>query len=104
LVKYRSPSSALVDSTPHEVWFGKKPLFLHLNFFGYDAFVHVPMEKRNKLDNKTINCIFIGYKDGMQENKLWDLVLRNFFNSREVIFREFRGTSRIEEIQIKKEP
>jgi hypothetical protein len=79
-------------------------LLLHLRFFGYDAFLHVPKEKRNKLDTKTINCIFIGYKDGMKENKLWDLVLRKTVYSRCALFGEVRGTSRIEEAQIKKEP
>jgi hypothetical protein len=58
--------------TPHEVWFGKKPSLSHLIFFGCDAFVHVPKEKRNKLDNKALKCIFIGYKDGMKGYKLWD--------------------------------
>ena len=40
-----SPSSALEDKTPHEVWTGKKPSLSHLRVFGCDAYVHVPMEK-----------------------------------------------------------
>jgi hypothetical protein len=57
-----SLSSVLVDTTPHEVWSGKKPLVSHLNVFGYDGFLHVPKEKRKKLDKKKFKCIFIGYK------------------------------------------
>ena len=38
----RSPSSALDDKTPHEVWSGKKPSFQHVRVFGCDAYVHVP--------------------------------------------------------------
>jgi len=78
----RSSSSTLVDSIPHddwiphEVWFGKNPSLSHLTFFGCDAFGHVPKEKRNKLENKEIKCIFISYKDGMKGYKLWDLVMR----------------------------
>jgi hypothetical protein len=72
----RSPSSVLVNSTPHEVWLGKKPSLSHLKVFGYDTFVHVPEEKRNKLDNKAIKCIFINYKEGMKGFNLWDPVLR----------------------------
>jgi hypothetical protein len=49
--------------TPHEVWLSKKPSFSHLKLFGCDAFVHVPKEKKSKLDNKAIKCIFIGYKE-----------------------------------------
>jgi transposase InsO family protein len=56
-----SPLSVLVETTPHEVWFGKKPSVSHLKLFGCDAFVHVPKEKRSKLDKKAVKCIFTGY-------------------------------------------
>jgi hypothetical protein len=48
-----SLSLTLVDMTPHEVWFGKKPSFSHLKVFGCDAFVHVPKEKRRKMGNES---------------------------------------------------
>jgi hypothetical protein len=44
----RSPSSALVDSTPHEVWFGNKPSLSHLIVFGCDTFVHFPRKRGTK--------------------------------------------------------
>ena len=66
----RSPSSALDDTTPHEVWSGKKPSLQHLRVFGCDAYVHVPKENRSKLDKKAEKCIFIGYKDGVKGYKL----------------------------------
>eukprot|EP00253_Pinus_taeda_P022018 PITA_22018 len=56
----RSPSSALEDRTPQEVWAGKKPSLSHLRVFGCDAYVHVPKENRTKLDSKSEKCIFIG--------------------------------------------
>jgi hypothetical protein len=37
----RSPSSALDDKTPQEVWTGKKPSLTHLKVFGCEAYVHV---------------------------------------------------------------
>jgi len=40
----RSPCKAL-DSTPYEVWIGKKPSVSHLRVFGCEAFVYVPKEK-----------------------------------------------------------
>jgi hypothetical protein len=49
----------LVESTTHQVWFGKKPSLSHLKLFGCDAFVNVPKEERNKLDNKVVKFIFI---------------------------------------------
>jgi hypothetical protein len=61
-----APSLMLVNTTKHEVWSSKKPSVSHLKVFGCDAFVHVPKEKRSKLDKKEVNCIFIGYKEGMK--------------------------------------
>eukprot|EP00253_Pinus_taeda_P028451 PITA_28451 len=56
----RSPSSGLENKTPREVWTGKKPSLSHLRVFGCDAYVHVPKEKRTKLDSKYEKCIIIG--------------------------------------------
>jgi hypothetical protein len=63
-------SSALVDMTPHEVWSGDKRSVSHIKVFGSDQFVHVPKEKRSKLDKKEFKCIFIGYKEGMKGYKI----------------------------------
>jgi hypothetical protein len=65
-----SPSSVIVDTTPHEVWLDKNPSVSHLKVFSCDAFVHVPKEKRSKLDKKATKCIFIGNKEGMKGYKL----------------------------------
>eukprot|EP00253_Pinus_taeda_P009575 PITA_09575 len=70
----RSPSSALEDKTPQEVWSGKKHSLSHLRVFGCDAYVHVTKEKRTKLDSKSEKCIFIGtVKEAVdsKEGKLW---------------------------------
>ena len=65
-----SPSLVLEDKTPHQVWTGKKPSLSHLRVFGCDAYVHVPKQKRTKLDNKSERCIFIGYKDALKGYKI----------------------------------
>jgi hypothetical protein len=99
-----SPSSTLVDSTPHEVWSGNKPSLSHLKVFGYDAFVHVPKEKRSKLDKKVVKCIFIGYKEGMKGYKLWDPASRKIVYSRDVVFRDVGRKSESEVVQTKNNP
>ena len=86
----RSPSSALEDKTPQEVWTGKKPSLSHLRVFGCDAYVHVPKENRTKLDSKSEKCIFIGYKDGLKGYKFWNPVTRKVVYSRDVVFREVK--------------
>jgi hypothetical protein len=90
----RSPSSALDDKTPHEVWSGKKPSIQHLRVFGCDAYVHVPKENRSKLDNKAEKCIFIGYKDGVKGYKIWNPETKKIVYSRDVFFREVKDVSK----------
>jgi hypothetical protein len=92
----RSPSSALDDTTPHEVWSRKKPSLQHLRVFGCDAYVHVPKENRSKLDNKDEKCIFIGYKDGVKGYKLWNPETKKTIYSRDVVFREVKDVSKKE--------
>ena len=40
----------------HELYFGTKPNLRHLRVFGSIAYVHVPNEKRRKLDAKAAKC------------------------------------------------
>ena len=47
----------------HELYFGTKPNLRHLRVFGSIAYVHVPKEKRRKLDVKVEKCILVGYSD-----------------------------------------
>ena len=47
--------------SPHELYFGKKPNLGHLRVFVIVAYVHVPKEKRRKLDAKAEKCILVGY-------------------------------------------
>jgi hypothetical protein len=100
----RSPSSALDDKTPHEVWYGKKPSLQHLRVFGCDAYVHVPKENRSRLDKKAKKCIFIGYKDGVKGYKLWNLETKKTVYSRDVVFREVKDVSKQEFLPMQDEP
>eukprot|EP00253_Pinus_taeda_P034865 PITA_34865 len=86
----RSPSSTLEDKTPKDVWTGKKPFLSHLRVFGCDAYLHVPKEKRTKLDSKFEKYIFIGHKDGLKGYKLWNPVTRKVVYGRDVVFREVK--------------
>eukprot|EP00253_Pinus_taeda_P005855 PITA_05855 len=98
----RSPSLALEDKTPQEVWTGKKPSLSHLRVFGCDAYVHVPKEKQTKLDSKSKKCILIGYKDGLKGDKLWNPITRKVVYNRDVVLREVKDVIKHEVQQ--KEP
>src|SRR5512140_1053385 len=51
--------SKSVETTPYELWFGKKPKLSFLKVWGCDAYVkkHQP----DKLEPKSEKCVFIGY-------------------------------------------
>jgi len=91
----RSPTSALVGKIPMEVWSGKKPSIRHLRVFGCEAYAHVPREKRSKLENKAIKCIFIGYDVSVKGYKLWDPMDENVLYRRSVIFIELTPSSTV---------
>ena len=86
----RSPTSTLIDKTPQEVWTDKKPFIKHMKVFGCDAYVHVPKEKRIKLDNKDEKCFFIGYKYYLKGFNIWNHVTKKIVYSRDIVFREVK--------------
>jgi hypothetical protein len=53
--------SALGFKTPEEMFTGKKPEVSHLKIFGCPVFIHIPKEKRNKLEPFEKKGIFVGY-------------------------------------------
>jgi hypothetical protein len=54
----RAPSKS-VKTTPHELWFGKKPKLSFLKVWGCDAYVK--RLQPDKLEPKADKCVFIGY-------------------------------------------
>jgi len=67
-LKNRSPTSA-VTTTPYELWHGVKPNLSNLRIIGSTAYVHVPKEKRTKLDTHSHKGILIDY-EGMNQYKI----------------------------------
>ncbi|HEY0222472.1 MAG TPA: DDE-type integrase/transposase/recombinase, partial [Lactovum miscens] len=47
--------------TPFELWNKRKPDLSHLRTFGCKAFAHIPKQKRTKLNDTSIEGIFVGY-------------------------------------------
>ena len=60
-VQNRLCHSALGFKTPKEMYIGKKPEVIHLKIFGFPIYVHIPKEKRTKLDPFGNKGIFVGY-------------------------------------------
>jgi hypothetical protein len=60
-VQNRLSHNALGFKTPKEMFIGKKPEVSHLKIFGCLVFIHIPKEKRNKLEPSGKKGIFVGY-------------------------------------------
>lgn len=59
----RSPTLAVKEMTPKEMWSGEKPYVEHFRVFGCVGYVHVPDVKRTKLENKSVSCVLLGVSD-----------------------------------------
>jgi hypothetical protein len=59
-LKNRSPIT-VVSTTPYEAWHGVKPDLSHLRILGSTAYIHIPKEKRIKLDTHSYKGILVGY-------------------------------------------
>jgi hypothetical protein len=59
----KSPHKILGNKTPEEVFIGKKPKVSHLRIFCCRVFIHVPKEKRTKLEPSGNKGTFIGYSE-----------------------------------------
>jgi hypothetical protein len=49
------------ETTPYEIWVGRKPSLSYLRTWGYLAKVNVPTTKKRKLGPKMVDCVFLGY-------------------------------------------
>jgi len=64
----RTPITTVHGMTFEEKFIDKKPDVSHLRVFGYITYVHVPNEKRSKLDPKVEKCIFIQHSSEQKKN------------------------------------
>ena len=62
-VQNRCHHAILDQKTPEEVFSGVKPDGGHLRIFGCTVYVHVPKEKRTKMEPSGKKGIFIGYSE-----------------------------------------
>ncbi|KAL6312715.1 hypothetical protein AAG906_024673 [Vitis piasezkii] len=64
----------VLNRTPYEAWYGRKPWVSHLKVFGSVAYTLIDSHNRSKLDEKSVKCIFIGYCSQSKGYKLYNLV------------------------------
>ena len=65
-VQNRLPHRAIGNKTPEELFTGKKPEVSNFRIFGCPVYVHVPKDKRTKLDPSGRKGIFVGYDESVK--------------------------------------
>ena len=70
-VQNRISHNALGIKTPEEMFTGKKPELSHLKIFGYPVYIHIPKEKRTKLDPSGKKGIFVLYYEDSEAFRIY---------------------------------
>ncbi len=84
----RTPTTVVHGMTPEEKFTRKKPDVSHLIVFGCITYVHVPNEKRSKLDPKAKKCIFIRHSSKQKGYRCFNSSTWKLQVSRNVVFDE----------------
>lgn len=99
-VQNRIPHKSLDNTTPEEVFTGKKLSVDHLRTFGSPAYIHVLKDKRKKLDLTSIKGIFVGYSLSSKAYRIYIKEGRQIEVSRDVIFDENQVYKKSKDIPI----
>ncbi|KAJ4789254.1 polyprotein [Rhynchospora pubera] len=83
-----SPTKAVMNMTPFEAWFGRKPSVSHLRVFGCIAYTLVNAQNRKKLDAKSEKWVFLGYCIQSKGYRLYNHVTNKIIVSRNIMFDE----------------
>ena len=107
-VQNRGPHRVLGNKTPEEMFSREKPEVSHLRIFGCPVYIHVPKEKRSKLEPSGRKGIFVGYSESSKAFRVYIPGFKQIETSRDVTFDEDTAFSRsrsnhVEEV-LDKEP
>ncbi|MBW0523649.1 hypothetical protein O181_063364 [Austropuccinia psidii MF-1] len=96
----RIPNSRTGTMTPLELWCGRRPQPKRIFPFGAKAIVHIPIEKRGKLDDRGKLCQLIGFQDDSQGYFFWDDNNKKVLNSNHVKFIDFSTNEQSDKMKI----
>ena len=78
----------LGNKTPKEIFTGERPEVRHLRIFGFLVYVHVPKDKRSKLEPLRNKGIFVGYNESSKEYRVYISSYKQIETSIDVTFDE----------------
>jgi hypothetical protein len=69
-IQNKCPHAILKDKTPEEVFSRIKPEVGHLRIFGCPVYIHVPKEKRTKMEPSGKKGVFVGYSENSKAYRI----------------------------------
>ncbi|GJY45093.1 zinc finger, CCHC-type containing protein [Tanacetum coccineum] len=84
----RVPTRALVDETPYEALYNRKPNLENLRIFGCTAYAKITIPHLQKLEDRSIPMIYLGIEEGSKAYRLYDPKGNRKHVSRDVKFME----------------
>jgi hypothetical protein len=98
-IQHRCPHAILKDKTPEEVFSRIKPEVGHLRIFGCPMYIHVPKEKRTKMEPSDKKGVFVGYSENSKAYRIYVPGQRQIEVSRDVTFHEEFTFNKSRELQ-----
>lgn len=92
----RLPNKRTEGKTPLELWVGIEPQVNNIYPFGAKAYVHVPKEKRKKLEDRSKLCFLVGYLEDGRGWYFWDCQNNELISLDAAEFVEFGSKSTIQ--------
>jgi hypothetical protein len=87
-VQNHSPHQILKNIAPEEEFTKVKPEIRHFKIFGCSVHLHVPKEKRSKLEPSGRKGTFVGYSESSKAYRIYIQGQRQIEVSRDVTFEE----------------
>jgi hypothetical protein len=82
------PSVQLNNKCPYEILLGTKPNYRNLRVFGCLCYPWLRPYSQNKLSNRSMPCVFLGYSSQYHAYQCYHPPTKKFYISRHVVFHE----------------
>jgi hypothetical protein len=99
-VQNRSPHQIPKNITPEEAFTKVKPKIKHFKIFGCSVYLHVPKEKRSKLEPLGRKGTFVGYNGSSKAYRIYIPGQRQIEVSKDVTFEEELAFQKSREAQM----
>jgi hypothetical protein len=87
-IQNKCPHKILENKTLEEAFTGVKPKVCHFRIFGCPVYIHVPIEKRTKLEHVDGKGLFVGCNETSKAYRVYILEQRKIVVSKDVKFEE----------------